>query len=680
MSSSTRPSGYPVPSARSCAARTIGAMFARVGAAAMMRSPITLCRFMNISSAGSSGPALSRISAGIATLPTSCSSAARRVSSTCSAGSPSSEAVRAASDATCSRWATSASSCSASTCRSASRTSRPRCRVMRALVGVQVLVGLVERLLERDAGEDARRAARAADRESVALLAQRLLGDAEQLFAALDRRDDDELVAADAVGTAAVADGDSQLAGQAAQQRVAGGMAERVVVGLESVEVEDAEGDRLVAAERTDHALDVGEQLAAVAETGQRVGGRIEMAAATRPHRVEEGDREGRQQEHDGEDGADRGHGPRPGGVGAVPGVGPGVLEREARLEAPGLLAGAQIERRLLRVAGGHLGRQAVDEGEVVAAERPDPNRRLAVPEPGERRDRAAEDALRLGQPDLRLHGCGPGRGEGGIEGDREQLALLVVHLGDDDLCTPRLVHPALELHDRGQRQESEHPHARKQRRGAAERGDPVAPSGAAAVETDGRGVDERVGGAWHGLSLSQMPVCRPHRKQGSDRDIHRPMAGILECARFRRRAYASPMQPDEARSRFAATPVARLATVGDDGRPHLVPVCFAVLGERIVTAVDHKPKRTSRLRRLAEHRAEPRRVPARRRLRPGRLDGPLVGPRRRHCAACRRRRAGSAAAIDALVERYPQYRVTRPEGPVIEIAVTRWSGWSAAG
>ena len=65
-------------------------------------------------------------------------------------------------------------------------------------------------------------------------------------------------------------------------------------------------------------------------------------------------------------------------------------------------------------------------------------------------------------------------------------------------------------------------------------------------------------------------------------------------------------MQPDEARSRFAATPVARLATVGDDGRPHLVPVCFAVLGERIVTAVDHKPKRTSRLRRLANIEVNP--------------------------------------------------------------------------
>ena len=44
------------------------------------------------------------------------------------------------------------------------------------------------------------------------------------------------------------------------------------------------------------------------------------------------------------------------------------------------------------------------------------------------------------------------------------------------------------------------------------------------------------------------------------------------------------------------------------------------------------------------------------------------------------RARPESDEAIAALVERYPQYRATRPDGPVIEIAVTRWSGWSAAG
>ena len=51
----------------------------------------------------------------------------------------------------------------------------------------------------------------------------------------------------------------------------------------------------------------------------------------------------------------------------------------------------------------------------------------------------------------------------------------------------------------------------------------------------------------------------------------------------------------------LAAAPVARLATVGTDGTVHLVPFCFAVVGERLVSAVDHKPKRHTRLQRLAD-------------------------------------------------------------------------------
>ena len=51
----------------------------------------------------------------------------------------------------------------------------------------------------------------------------------------------------------------------------------------------------------------------------------------------------------------------------------------------------------------------------------------------------------------------------------------------------------------------------------------------------------------------------------------------------------------------LVAAPVARLATVGSDGAVHLVPCCFAVVGERLVSAVDHKPKRHTRLQRLAD-------------------------------------------------------------------------------
>ena len=39
--------------------------------------------------------------------------------------------------------------------------------------------------------------------------------------------------------------------------------------------------------------------------------------------------------------------------------------------------------------------------------------------------------------------------------------------------------------------------------------------------------------------------------------------------------------------------PIARLATVDTRGRPHIVPVVFAVDGQRLFTPIDRKPKRT---------------------------------------------------------------------------------------
>ncbi|WKU02371.1 pyridoxamine 5'-phosphate oxidase family protein [Micromonospora soli] len=46
---------------------------------------------------------------------------------------------------------------------------------------------------------------------------------------------------------------------------------------------------------------------------------------------------------------------------------------------------------------------------------------------------------------------------------------------------------------------------------------------------------------------------------------------------------------------------MARLATVGTDGRPHLVPVCFVLLGDVVYHTVDEKPKRHRHLRRQPE-------------------------------------------------------------------------------
>ena len=52
---------------------------------------------------------------------------------------------------------------------------------------------------------------------------------------------------------------------------------------------------------------------------------------------------------------------------------------------------------------------------------------------------------------------------------------------------------------------------------------------------------------------------------------------------------------------------MARLATVGPAGQPHLVPVTFALDGDFIYTVVDAKPKTTTDLRRLRNIEADPR-------------------------------------------------------------------------
>jgi PPOX class probable F420-dependent enzyme len=135
-------------------------------------------------------------------------------------------------------------------------------------------------------------------------------------------------------------------------------------------------------------------------------------------------------------------------------------------------------------------------------------------------------------------------------------------------------------------------------------------------------------------------------------------------------------MDPDEARRRFAASPVARLATADAAGRPHLVPVVFAVAGDTVYSAVDHKPKRSTALRRLANVAANPRVAllvdhyeDDWRALWWVRADGTgrILDP-------------GEPEARDGiarLVERYPPYRDRPPAGPVLAVDVARWSGWT---
>jgi PPOX class probable F420-dependent enzyme len=133
----------------------------------------------------------------------------------------------------------------------------------------------------------------------------------------------------------------------------------------------------------------------------------------------------------------------------------------------------------------------------------------------------------------------------------------------------------------------------------------------------------------------------------------------------------------DEARELLASARVARLATSDADGEPHLVPITFAVEGDTILTAVDHKPKRTTRLRRLANIAANPRVSVL---VDHYEEDWPKLWWARADGLA-RVLEPGTeehANAVVQLAARYPQYGQQRPDGPAIVISVSRWSGWRA--
>lgn len=140
---------------------------------------------------------------------------------------------------------------------------------------------------------------------------------------------------------------------------------------------------------------------------------------------------------------------------------------------------------------------------------------------------------------------------------------------------------------------------------------------------------------------------------------------------------YRAAMDEATYRRRFASARVATLGTVGPHG-PHLVPIVFAVDGDRLFTAVDHKPKTTTRLQRLANIAAEPR-VSVLvdhydddwERLWWVRVDGMarVLAPD-----------DVVAEPLNLLADKYRQYRERRPAGPVVAVSIERWTGWEAVG
>jgi PPOX class probable F420-dependent enzyme len=128
---------------------------------------------------------------------------------------------------------------------------------------------------------------------------------------------------------------------------------------------------------------------------------------------------------------------------------------------------------------------------------------------------------------------------------------------------------------------------------------------------------------------------------------------------------------------RLTTARVARLATTDPDGRPHLVPIVFAIEADTLYTAVDQKPKRSRTLRRIENARRRPDvtvlvddydedwerlwwiRLRGRARV----LDD---GSEREH-------------ALALLAEKYPQYGADPPGGPVLAVDVTEVRTWSSA-
>ncbi len=122
---------------------------------------------------------------------------------------------------------------------------------------------------------------------------------------------------------------------------------------------------------------------------------------------------------------------------------------------------------------------------------------------------------------------------------------------------------------------------------------------------------------------------------------------------------------------------VARLATRTPTGRTDLVPITFALVDGRLVTAIDHKPKTTTHLKRLDNIRADPEVS-----LLVDEYDdadwSQLWWVRLRGLAQILDVGESRTHALDALTAKYAQYREIVPTGDVISIELVRWQWWSA--
>jgi PPOX class probable F420-dependent enzyme len=135
-------------------------------------------------------------------------------------------------------------------------------------------------------------------------------------------------------------------------------------------------------------------------------------------------------------------------------------------------------------------------------------------------------------------------------------------------------------------------------------------------------------------------------------------------------------IDPGVMRRLVAGSRVARMATIDPDGRPHIVPLVFALDVDTLYTSIDDKPKATPRVRRLRNIQANPEGVTVL--IDHYEDDWPAVWwVRLRGTGRVLEDGAERDRGLELLSEKYPQYLDMPPQGAVIALDVTEWRGWS---
>lgn len=129
---------------------------------------------------------------------------------------------------------------------------------------------------------------------------------------------------------------------------------------------------------------------------------------------------------------------------------------------------------------------------------------------------------------------------------------------------------------------------------------------------------------------------------------------------------------PDWAREFVASARVGRLATSSAESEPHVIPICFVLLGDTVYSVIDEKPKSGRRLLRLRniDQTGQAALVIDQYDEDWSQLAFVLMrGPARTIEA--------NPTALAALREKYPQYLDMSLEGAeMVELRVARWAAW----